>query len=220
MGKVSEWTIDETSGHLAHVSGLYAYYSKSLTETGALLCVGPFSSYTKRLSKIEVLSSVPGAIALIEATLPNNCYTVWGTYSEVQCNTLHKIDILGDRFDFVANPCFRTEVLLNGPSTIDSATKRSLSKEWSWCTDSNEITHRIGLRFVFSRSLQNGVDCSVSVSKRTRDLELLHYNLKPVLLKSLCTTAVSVLEILSSAMRSRRGREVLSIRVAEDLLTD
>jgi len=215
----ADWTIDEAAGHLAHPSGLYAYYSNAPTATGGLFCVGPFSSYTKRISRDSALLYTRGAIELIERTVPNS-YSIWGTYSGTDYGTPHKIRILGEEFDFVANPCFRSTTFLSRQER-DTHTERAIAKEWDWCEKSREVTHRLGLRFTFSQASFNRLECSITLSKRTRDLDILHDKLKPLLLKSLCTTAISVLQSFSShELLPQRQQNRLSIRIGEGVISE
>ena len=212
----TEWTIHKATGHLAHASGLYAYSSKTPTETGALLCAGPFSSFKKRISGADARTCTLGAIALVEDMLPGS-YTVWGTYSRTSCNSAHKIDLLGEEFDFLANPCFRSSTLLSSAANTADL-QESIAKEWTWSNDHREITHQMGLRFRFSRTSPNQLDCDLSLTRRTQDLSLLHDEIKPALMKSLCMTAASVLSTLSvDGFYSETRGNKLSITIADDL---
>jgi len=213
------WTVDESAGHLAHPSGLYAYFSGSLTETGGILCTGPFSSYTQRLTKKDVFYYTQGAIKALEELFGSGCYTLWGTYYDPRNDhaTQRKIEILGEVFNFVANPCFRTSVLLSN-NTCDDRTQKDLQREWGWSPDSSEATHSFGLRFSFSRTPKNQLCCDVSIAKRTADLEFLGRELKPLLLKSLSTAALSVINTSMKRKVQHWSREKLSISVAGSIL--
>ena len=219
MSHSSQWTVDEAAGHLAHPSGLYAYFSSNPTESGAILCVGPFSSYTRRLTRADVLSQTRGAIEALELRSDlRNCYTLWGTYSDQNVDSPNAtIEILGQPFEFVANPSFRTTALLCD-SKREKDSKVDLHREWHWNNETNTVGHRVGLKFCFSRTEQNCLCCDVSAFEPTRDLGLLRDKLRPLLVKALCTTAFSVLNSTSTSLYPH-SKESLFISVANDILS-
>ena len=216
----TNWTIDENASHIAHSSGLYAYFSANPTSCGGILCVGPFSSYSQRLTKSEVYSYTFDAIQALEERIDHRTYyTIWGTYSQRQSDDScegRKINILGDNFDFIANPSFRTSALLTHVRRQGDA-QTNLLREWRWSKEKNEISHRIGLCFSFSRSSKNRLHCDVSIEQHTADLGLLGKKIKPLLLRSLSTTAFAVLNKISENTL-QPAQEPLSISVPNELL--
>ena len=221
MPSDSVWTVDDVSGHLAHPSGLYAYFSSTPTQSGAILCVGPFSSYTRRLTSADVFSHTRGAIAALESRIGlKHCYTLWGTYSDQNIDSPSAgstIDILGQPFDFVANPSFRTTTLLSDVWR-EKCVQRELQREWYWNDETNVIGHRVGLRFSFSRTKNDLLCCDVSTYQPTQDLELLCDEIRPLLIRALCTAAFSVLSSTTVGDFRSHRKETLTIKVANDIL--
>ena len=216
MHMYGEWDIDIHSGHLSHHSGLYAYLVGPPTTSGAVKCIGPFSTYAKRLSPNQVYIYSAAANRLLESLYDNRCsYTLWGSYTKPHPESVQEIQILGEPFRFIPNPVFRSCAILAESETVQCDLP-SLHREWIQTENPLKIRHRLGLEFSFElpKDGKRIFTCRVE-QYQTLDDEAISREIADLSYKALSTTALCVIRKLSPST-AVAGRDVgLTLQIGE-----
>lgn len=211
----SSWDIDTSSGHLAHSSGLHAYIAGPPTESGALRCVGPFSSFKNRMKRDDVYTLTAAAIREIEEIdIFKGCFTYWGSITNVRHQTGHTVKILNEKFKFIPNPCFRTDILLRSFSShFDPA---DLSLEWTESECLTQIQHNMGSSFTFPLHEQRLTAVVGHVESVAEDLAVLDPRFSALMIKALGAVAVTVLNRFGASV-SNPTLKRLKLNIRESL---
>ena len=189
---IENWNLDLASGHIAHPSGLYAYVEKAADQTGALRCVGPFSSHMDNLSKKDFFEHTSKAIEAVEETFSTQgAYSLWGTYTKLEDLPKSRIEILGEPYSFIPNPSFRSSSLFESRSA--DALEKLIPKEWNFRKNSNVLEHRSGIRFEFTpkRVLSHRMVCCVDTTDQF-NAHVIHSAMLNITIRSLSSIAYRI----------------------------
>lgn len=210
---LAAWDIDLASGHIAHPSGLHAYIATAPADSGAIRCIGPFSSHKDNLKKKEVMQYTADAIHAIEALEPfRDCFTYWGSIARPDSKSEGSVTILGERFGFIPNPCFRSDLLLN--SRFSRATSLDLSREWTYDGIRPQISHRLGYEFSFPQHQERRFCINGQVMAVPDGNLDIQSELRSLVIKSLGGLAMAVLSELGHQF-VHTGRRKLRLRLQD-----
>jgi hypothetical protein len=200
---IENWNLDLASGHIVHPSGLYAYVEKPTDQTGALRCVGPFSSYLDNLSKHDFFEHTSKAIEAVEETFSSHgAYSLWGTYTKLEELPKSRIDILGEPYSFIPNPSFRSSSLFESKPANDLEVL--LLKEWAFHESPNGLSHRSGISFEFTpkRTLSHRMVCCVEIEDRF-DFNTIHSAMLNITVRSLSSIAYRIWMAANTPKRTK-----------------
>jgi hypothetical protein len=212
----SSWDIDLETGHMAHPSGLYSYFDKKPTGSGGIRCAGPFSAFKQHLSRSEVYRhAATAALAVEDLYSAENHYTLWGALARAGARPSKQgqMTIMESSFGFIPNPCLRSSTLL----TLQSRTplETTLLKEWQIDEAENRIGHRIGLSFQFRAKSRRSLECFVAPCGQNADLSLMTPVTRPLLIQSLSSTALCVMNLLQPDLQPSSRKRKLKIHLRE-----
>ncbi len=192
----SSWDIDVGTGHMAHPSGLHAYFAHNLKEDSEYVqCIGPFSSHRHRLKAKDARNYIADVIGDIESMQEfRGKITYWGSLSR-KLPSLPTVSIMDHEFGLIPNPCLRSDILIAAQRTDNDPSL--LSREWTYF-NGNKIEHKLGSRFSFPVSERNRLSIGGRVESIPDDILRLDPALRTVTLKTLGSLAVVVLSKLDS----------------------
>ena len=189
----STWSIDGSSGHCVHPSGLHAYFDSRVTESGGIRCVGPFHAADN--SAAQTLRHILELSVSLESR-PTGSYVVWGAFVEQPKSSDMELVISGERCGWIPNLSMRSEAAFASRLEVDVVTEL-LDQEWS-LSDSESVLHRSGLSFRFEEARQNRRherELEVTCRADAVDRQLVYRPILDVTIKALFRNAFRIFRV-------------------------
>lgn len=208
---MSAWSIDFKVNHCGHPVGLQAYWDPIPTSSGAIRCIGPFSTGNRRVSVEVVRELIFDLSCRLESYYSClSAYVVWGAKHAVPDFEDHKFLILGeDEVGFIPNPVLRSELVEEFGSSDDFV------NEWDLNVQAGYVDHRMGIRFVLKNARKNSIWSGNSRSVWIEpmvdapDSAVIHPRLAETMLPLLADRAY---RLYCDALHERPGKRVARLR--------